>query len=176
MKTKICSNNNCPIGNSITSFNIEETNCSYCNSPLILRRPDFNLSKDEFLQYEEYTNSIFEDYNSEEYSLVDFSKFYSYIGNEWYNWENWQKALFYSKKALDICYLIPEVNKYDLETLHSNLGSSYTKLREYEKALDHFGKCLELQKTIYNSDNIILGCTYKDLADITTKNMTIPLL
>lgn len=165
MKSKVCSNNNCPIGKSVTSFNIEETNCLYCNSPLVLKRPDFNLSIDELLQYEEYTNTIFEDYNSEEYSLADFSKFYSYIGNEWYNRENLQKALFYSKKALDICYCNPSISHHDIETLQSNLGNIYTKLGNYEKALDHFKKCLEIQISIYNKDNIFLGWTYKDLAD-----------
>lgn len=165
MKVKICSNINCQISKSVTSFDIQDINCPYCNSPLILRLPDLNLNENELLQYEEYTNTIFEDYNSEEYSLVDFSKFYSFIANEWYNWENLEKALFYNNKALDICSCIPSMSNHDLETLHSNLGNTYTKLENYEKALDHFKKCLEIQKTIYNRDDIILGWTYKDLAD-----------
>ena len=77
MKVKTCSNINCQISKSTTSFDIQDINCPYCNSTSILRLPDLNFNENEILQYEEYTNTIFEDYNSEEYSLFDFSNYYN---------------------------------------------------------------------------------------------------
>ena len=72
------------------------------------------------------------------------AKSYFWIGNSYYNLENYDKAIDFFLKALDYNKNFFESNN---ETIHYHLAYSYFKKKEYLEAIDYFQK-LNLNKKV----------------------------
>ncbi|WP_417939527.1 histidine kinase [Flavobacterium sp. RS13.1] len=76
----------------------------------------------------------------------------SEIGSSFYIEKEFEKAMFYFKKALSI--FIKENDPYQLGTIYRNLGKCYTKNNSHKLALEFFKKSLHYFSKTDNQDEI----------------------
>ena len=97
---------------------------------------------------------------------------YNNIGIVYANLGDYDKALEYLFKALEIKKDVLGENKSDTASSYNNIGVVYRNLGEYDKALEYYFKALEIEKEVlgenhpdtassYNN----IGVVYKNLGD-----------
>lgn len=162
MARKICTNPECTLGKSVTTFDVSEEQCSYCKGHLVLRNEEFNLDDDTLSGYENFTNSNFDNPDYEKDNREIFVKYFSFIGDEYFNRENWDKSLLYYEKAISVLN-----NNYQLEVienLENKLGCVYIKINKPVIAIEHFYRCLKIQESIYDKQELLISWTHTNIA------------
>ena len=171
MIRKVCKNSECHLGKSFTTFDISENKCPYCKNELELGNPDFNLDDNSLSEYESYTNNNFSNSISEKNNTEDFSKYFTFLGNEYFNRANLDKSLLYFQKALNILITNNKNQEAEIATLENNLGNVHLELGQPTIAIDHFKKCLEIQERVYGKNNVFISWTNNNIANAYFSNM-----
>lgn len=163
MKRKICTNPDCTIGKSVTTFEVSEEQCTYCKGHLVLRNEDFNLDDDTLNEYENFTNSNFDNPYYEKDNREIFAVYFSFIGDEYFHRENWEKSLFYYEKAKRVSY--KNYQQEEIQNLENKLGCVYLKINKPVNALEHFFRCLKIQENIYDKNELLISWTHTEIAN-----------
>ncbi|CAF0962908.1 unnamed protein product [Adineta steineri] len=79
---------------------------------------------------------------------------------------DYEKAVWYYEKALEIEQKTLSSNHPDLTTSYNNIGSVYNKMGEYPKALSYYEKALELQQRILPSNHSDLAISYNNIGNV----------
>ena len=94
------------------------------------------------------------------------------LGTSYYSLGNYNKAIEYYKKALEIRINTLDENHPDVASSYNNLGAAYNGLGDYNKAIYFFEKALEIKINTLgeNHPNVAssynnLGAAYNDLGD-----------
>jgi len=75
------------------------------------------------------------------------------IGNVYYNTYALDSSLYYQLKALDIKQKKGASN-FSLAISHNNVANVYTDLKDYDKAMQHYQKSLELRRLVSDMNGI----------------------
>jgi len=78
---------------------------------------------------------------------------------------DYEKALLYYDKALEIYKTYPGSNHLDLATVYNNIGEIYKHKESYSKALENFQTALNIQKSCEPVHNSNLVVTYGNIAE-----------
>ena len=159
------------MGKSLTSFNVSENKCSYCNNQLELRNPEFNLDDYSLIEYENFVNNYYDNSTSKNNNTEEFSKYFSFLGDEYFNRKNWNKSLLYYQKALNILIENNENQEKSIETLESNLGNVYMEIGQPITAIEHFNRCLKIQERLYEKKDLLIAWTNNNIANAYFSNM-----
>ncbi len=78
---------------------------------------------------------------------------------------DYEKALLYYDKALEIYKTYPGSNHLDLATVYNNIGEIYKHMENYSKALENFQTALNIQKSCEPLHNSNLVVTHGNIAE-----------
>ena len=99
----------------------------------------------QFNKAEELYNALLEQTSDDS----EKAHYYNQLGYAKDDQGEYEKAIEYYEKALEICHKNPTSNQTDLATTYNNIGSAYYNMEEYSKALSFYEKALEIgQKTL----------------------------
>ncbi|CAF4105211.1 unnamed protein product, partial [Adineta steineri] len=79
---------------------------------------------------------------------------------------DYEKAIWYYEKGLEIYQKTLPSNHATLATLYNNIGSVYYKMGDYSKALSSHEKALEIQQEILPSNHPSLATSYNNIATL----------
>lgn len=78
----------------------------------------------------------------------------------------YEKALEYQKKALDIITSIPGIQSSDLAIYHNNIAAIFYSLGKYKEALTYYNKTLSIREKTLSSHHPDLAVSYNNLAAV----------
>ncbi|CAF0955311.1 unnamed protein product [Adineta steineri] len=78
---------------------------------------------------------------------------------------DYENALIFYNKALNIYLQYPDSNNFDLITIYNDIGEMYIHSEDYSKALGSFQMALDIQKDKYRAYDVAFTRTYKNMAE-----------
>ena len=79
---------------------------------------------------------------------------------------DYQEALSYYEKCLDMRQKTLPANHPSLATSYNNIGSVYDSMGEYSKALSYYEKCLDMQKKTLPANHPSLATSYNNIGSV----------
>jgi tetratricopeptide (TPR) repeat protein len=89
--------------------------------------------------------------------------YYNQLGSVKYLQADYDKAIWYNKKALEIYHKNSSANQLNLAASYSNIGEVYQNMGEHSKALSFFEKALEIKQKIFPPDHPSLATSYNNI-------------
>ncbi len=109
----------------------------------------------------EYGNQAME--LSKQYELInETANSFNNIGLGYYFLGNYDQALYFYQKALEIYIRVDDKN--NLTNTYNNIGSAYQKLSKYDIAIDNFIKSLEIERSLNNKE--VISKTLNNIANV----------
>ncbi|CAF0951271.1 unnamed protein product [Didymodactylos carnosus] len=87
---------------------------------------------------------------------------YRGLGNIAYETGNYDLGIIYDEKALKIFLSLSNVDKA-ISICYNNLGLGFQHKKDYEKALEYYNKCLEIDKRICGPESIEVAISYNNI-------------
>jgi tetratricopeptide (TPR) repeat protein len=126
---------------------------------------DFLSDSDECLNWCEWVSKIqtivLDDHDE------DLSNSYNIIGESFNRKGEYENALEYFNKCLDIREDIITNNQSDLAEIYKNIGNVLYRLEKYEEALDFDKKVLKIKESILKPGDRDLACAYMNIGSTT---------
>ena len=95
---------------------------------------------------------------------ADVGKLFNNIGRVFYNQGDYEKALTYYKKSLEINESVQESDNPSAAATYDNIAQVYDKQGDYEKALEYFKKALAIRERVLGPDHSSTATTYNNMA------------
>ncbi|CAF1106927.1 unnamed protein product [Adineta steineri] len=92
--------------------------------------------------------------------------YYGCLGSVKRNQGDYEKAIWYLEKALEMYQNTLPSNHLNLTALYNNVGNVYCNMREYSKALSYFEKAFEVQEKTLPSNHPSLAASYNNIGDV----------
>ncbi|CAF0907974.1 unnamed protein product [Adineta steineri] len=108
---------------------------------------------------EELYNTLIKQTPDEEYKTL----YYNQLGLLYSHQGDYENAVWYYEKTLEIEQKILASNDPDLASSCSNIGNMYSKMKEYSKALSFYEKALGIRQKAYLSYNPSFGISYNNI-------------
>ncbi|CAF1435087.1 unnamed protein product [Adineta steineri] len=123
------------------------------------RLSDILLKIGQFNKAEELYNVLLEQTSDEGEKAI----YYNQLGLVRSNQGDYEKAIWYYEKALEIQQKTLPSNHHELATLYNNIGSVYASMGEYTKALSFFERALEINQKTLPSNHPKLAGPYNNI-------------
>ena len=91
---------------------------------------------------------------------------YGNIGLIYYKKKEYDKALEYHFKSLEIHKELVGEQNFDVAISLGNIGNVYSKQFEYDKALQYYSKSLEMYKQLFGNKHIYVAMSYNNIANL----------
>ncbi|CAF1280592.1 unnamed protein product, partial [Adineta steineri] len=92
--------------------------------------------------------------------------YYNQLGGVHLNQRDYEKAIWYNEKGLEICQKTLPSNHPSLATSYNNIGLAYHCMGEYPKALSSHAKAHEMYKKTLPSNHPSLAQSYNNIAAV----------
>ncbi|CAF1093284.1 unnamed protein product [Adineta steineri] len=92
--------------------------------------------------------------------------YYNQLGGVHLNQRDYEKAIWYNEKGLEICKKTLPSNHPSLATSYNNIGLAYHCMGEYPKALSSHAKAHEMYKKTLPSNHPSLAQSYNNIAAV----------
>ncbi|CAF1567989.1 unnamed protein product, partial [Adineta steineri] len=96
----------------------------------------------------------------------DKAHYYNQLGRVKYDQKDYEKAIWYHEKAIEIRKEITSPNDRSFALSYSNLGIAYGEMKEYTKALSFHEKSLKIEQKILPPDHPSLATTYTNIGGV----------
>ncbi|CAF1440886.1 unnamed protein product [Adineta steineri] len=100
--------------------------------------------------------------------------YYQRLGLAQLNQGDYERAIWYYKKALEIQEKTLPSNHPDFATSYNNIGSVYDNMGEYPKALSFYEKALKIQQKTLPSYHPDVATSYNNIGTLETRQKTLP--
>ncbi|CAF3904094.1 unnamed protein product [Adineta steineri] len=120
------------------------------------------LTTGKFDKAEELYNVLLEQTSDENEKAF----YYNQLGYVKDDQGDYEKAIWYYEKALEICQKTLPSNHPSLATSYNNIGSVYSKMGEYSKALSFYEKALEIWQKTLPSNHPDLASSYNNKGNV----------
>ncbi|CAF1386165.1 unnamed protein product [Adineta steineri] len=120
------------------------------------------LTIGQFNKAKELYNVLSEQTSSEGEKMY----YYNQLGFLHLHQLDFEKAIWYFEKALEICRKIHPSNHPHLGTSYNNIGGVYDKMGEYSKALSFYEKALEINQKTLPSNHHHLASSYNNIGNV----------
>ena len=88
---------------------------------------------------------------------------YNNIGLVYYNLDDFDKALIYFNKALEVQLRLHEEASAITATIYNNIGGAYDSISIYEKALMYYQKALDIRLKVLGENDEDTATSYNNL-------------
>ncbi|CAF0794620.1 unnamed protein product [Adineta steineri] len=126
------------------------------------RLGDLLLKIGEFDKAEELYNVLLEQTSDE----WDKALYYNQLGRVHQTQSNYENAIWYYEKALEIRQKTLPSNDPFLATSYNNIGLVYCDIGEYSKALSYYEKALEIRQKTLPSNHLDLAQSYNSIGTV----------
>ncbi|CAF4183431.1 unnamed protein product, partial [Adineta steineri] len=92
--------------------------------------------------------------------------YYNQLGGVHLNQGEYEKAIWYFEKALDIQQKVLALCHPSLAISYNNIGLMYNKMGEYSKALSYYEKALEIYQKTLPSNHPLLATLYNNIGSV----------
>ncbi|CAF1456000.1 unnamed protein product [Adineta steineri] len=120
------------------------------------------LTTGKFDKAEELYNVLLEQTSDENEKAF----YYNQLGYVKDDQGDYEKAIWYYEKALEICQKTLPSNHPSLATSYNNIGLVYKNMGEYSKALSYYEKALEIQHKTFPSNHPSLATSYNNIGSV----------
>jgi tetratricopeptide (TPR) repeat protein len=95
-----------------------------------------------------------------------YGAFLNNLSGVYYSQGNYEEALKYYGKALQIYKKVLEEEHPDIAAIYNNLAVVYYCQGNYEEALKNYGKALEIKEKVLGEEHLDTAATYNNLAGV----------
>ncbi|CAF1334344.1 unnamed protein product [Adineta steineri] len=120
------------------------------------------LAIGQLYKAEELYNVLLEQTSNESEKMLCYNQ----LGYVKHGQGDYEKAIWYFEKALEICQKTLPSNHPNLATSYNNIGSAYDRMGEHSKALSSHEKALEIDQTILPSNQPDFAVSYNNIGNV----------
>lgn len=97
---------------------------------------------------------------------VEAATSYNNIGTVYWKKGEYDKALEFYGKALEISEALPETEHNDTATTYNNIGTVYCDLHDYDKAMEYYFKAMEMHEKTLGKDHQDTATNYNNIGSV----------